>query len=287
MTTVWAGLTLGSVFAIVALGYNVVFVGAGMFNFAHAQFVMFGTFLAYWGLVTLKWPVALVIAIAGLIVASLGIAEERVAIRLLRPHDLTGQLVTTVGAGVLLDGVATLIWGSDPLPVPFLGSSRPLTLLGGRVLPDGIALLIVAVGLAVILHLVAHRTKIGIAALGATEDREAATLRGVNIRMLSIGAFALSGLIAGLVGVVIGPQTYAYVSVDLVLALNGFVALAIGGFGSQLGVLLGGLIIGVVEEQTARYAGPNYQDLIVFGLLLVVLIIRPTGLFGARAGRMV
>jgi branched-chain amino acid transport system permease protein len=220
-------------------------------------------------------------------VASLGAIEERVAIRLLRPNDLTGQLITTIGAGVLLDGIATLIWGSNPLQVPFIGSSRPLTLLGGRVLPDGVTLVVVAVGLALLLHLIAHRTKIGLAALAATEDREAATLKGVNIRLLSIGAFTFAGLIAGLVGVVVGPQTYAYVSVDLVLALNGFVALAIGGFGSQLGVLLGGLIVGVVEELCARWVGPNYQDLIVFALLLTVLMIRPTGLFGTRAERVV
>src|SRR6185369_9838602 len=128
--------------------------------------------------------------------------------------------------------------------------------------------------------LIGRRTMLGLALLAVVEDREAAQLRGVNVRRMALGAFAFSGLLAGLLGPLIGPKTFAVATLGSALALKGFVALAIGGFGSVPGGLVGGFAVGLVEASAGRWLGSAYADLSVFAMLLLVLLVRPTGLFG-------
>jgi branched-chain amino acid transport system permease protein len=285
MTLVWGGLSLGAVYAIIAIGYNIVFTASGVFNFAHAQLVMVGTFIAYWGLAVVELPVVVVIVLDGLIVGVLAVAEERIAIRPIKGTE--GQLVTTVGVATLLNGATQLIWGGQPLTVPFLNSTDVWTVLGGRVLPVEILLIGIAVVLTGILITYSRTSMIGLATLAMAENREAASLRGVNVRALALGAFALSGVLAGALGPVVGGKTFAVATLASALALKGFVALALGGFGSLAGGLIGGLSIGMIEVYTARYLGSAYTNLIVFGVLLLVLMAKPTGLFGQMRERMV
>lgn len=285
MTLVWAGLSLGAVYAIIAIGYNIVFTASGVFNFAHAQLLMVGTFVAYWGLAEAKLPLALVFLIGALAVGALAVLEERIAIRPIKGTE--GQLVTTVGVATLLGGASELIWGGQPLTVPFMSDSNIATVLGGRVLPVELLLIAVAVVLAILLILYGRTTLIGLATLAMAEDREAASLRGVNVRALALGAFAVSGMLAGVLGPMVGAKTFAVATLGSALALKGFVALALGGFGSIIGGLIGGLTIGMTEQYTARYLGSSYSNLIVFAVLLLVLMVRPTGLFGTVRERTV
>lgn len=285
MTLVWAGLSLGAVYALIAIGYNIVFTASGVFNFAHAQLLMVGTFVAYWGLAQLKWPVVLVFVLDAVVVGALALAEERIAIRPIRGTE--GQLVTTVGVATLLSGASTLIWGGQPLSVPFLSGSDVWTVLGGRVLPVEVLLIVVALGLTGLLIAYGRGSVIGLATLAMAEDREAAALRGVNVRAVALGAFALSGVLAGVLGPMVGAKTFAVATLGSALALKGFVALALGGFGSLPGGLIGGLAIGMIEEYSARYLGSSYSNLIVLGVLLLVLMTRPTGLFGKVRERVV
>jgi branched-chain amino acid transport system permease protein len=285
VTLIWGGLSLGAVYALVAVGYNIVFTASGTFNFAHAQLLMLGTFVAYWGLAVLKWPAVPVFLLAGLVVAVLAIAEERFAIRTVRGTE--AQLVTTVGVATLLNGGTQLIWGSQPLTVPFLDSNHVLTVFGGRVLPVELVLIGVAVLLTLGLVYYSRHSMIGLATLAMAEDREAAMLRGVNVRMLALGAFGLSGLLAGAVGPIVGPKTFAVATLGSALALKGFVALALGGFGSLPGGLIGGLAIGLIEQLSARYLGSTYVNIVIFGVLLLILLCRPAGLFGRSRERTV
>ena len=285
MTLVWGGLSLGAVYAIIAIGYNIVFIASGVFNFAHAQLLMVGTFIAYWGLAVVHLQVVLVFVVGGLIVGALAFGEERVAIRGIRGTE--GQLVTTVGVATLLNGATQLIWGGQAFTVPFLNGNTVWTVLGGRVQPIQIVLIAVAVLLTVALLLYARHSMIGLAMLTMAEDREAASLRGVNVRAVALGAFIASGVMAGALGPVVGPETFAVATLGSALALKGFVALALGGFGSLTGGLIGGVLIGLVEEYTTRYLGSSYVNMIVLGVLLVVLMTRPTGLFGKVRERMV
>ncbi|MFE3291921.1 branched-chain amino acid ABC transporter permease [Rhodococcus sp. NPDC059234] len=285
MTILWSGLALGAVYTLVAIGYNIVFVSSNTFNFAQAQLMMVGTFVAYTGLVTLKLPVLVVAVMATVTVMILAGLEEVIAVRPVKDHQ--NQLVTTLGVATLISGATQLIWGSEPLTVPFFGSNEPITLLGGRTYPVEIALLVVAVVLVVVLGQFSKRTVTGLALLGISEDREAAMLRGVNVRALALGAFAASGALAGFLGLFVGPKTFAVATLGSALAIKGFVALAIGGFGSLPGALVGGLTVGLVESYAALELGSAYSNIAVFVVLIVILMVRPAGLFGRVRERVV
>jgi len=287
MTTVWTGLAIGAIYAMVAIGYDIVYIASGHFNFAHAQFVTVGAFGAFVVLVQHSWAwifVLPVVLAAGLIC---GVVEERVAIRPLRGRPESTQLVTTLAFSVIISGTAAVWFGTDPRRVPFVGRTRSLSILGGLIEPVELVLIIAAVVLTIAMELLARRTLWGLAALAVAEDRPAAQLRGVNVGALSIGAFALAGMIGALVGPLAGPKTYAVFDLGNVLAVKGFLALAIGGFGSLTGSLIGGLTAGLVEAFASRQMGPAQSDLVVFGVLLVILLVRPRGLFGTRAERAV
>lgn len=287
MTTVWSGLSVGSIYVLVAVAYNIVFLSTGVFNFAQAQFLMLGTFVAYTVAVKLHLNPLLAIPIGAVIGAAICVAEERIAIRPLQGRGAHGELVTTLGVAVLLDGVAVLIWGSDPLPVPFFASNEPMSFLTGRVVPAELYLIVIGCGVAIGAQLLTSRTLFGLYSLAAAEDRVAAALRGIDVRLLALASFALAGGFCVALGMFLAPKTYASFDLGDNLAIKGFVALAIGGYGSQKGALIGGLAVGMLEATSARYLGASFQTLTVFILLLAVLMLRPTGLFGERAQRTV
>jgi branched-chain amino acid transport system permease protein len=285
MTLLWSGLASGAVYALVAIGYNIVFISSQTFNFAQAQLVMVGAFVAYYGLVTLHLPAAVVALMAAASVLALAGLEERLAVRPVA--DPEAQLVTTLGVATLLNGGTQLIWGSQARSVPFFGPNGIVSILGGRVYPVEIALVAAAVLLVVVFWYLSRRLMIGLALLAMAANREAAMLRGVNVRRLALGAFALSGAVAGLIGMLAGPYTFADATLGSSLALYGFVALAIGGFGSMGGGLVGGAVVGITGALASRYLGAEYSDLCVFAVLLIVLFARPAGLFVRARERVV
>jgi branched-chain amino acid transport system permease protein len=285
LTLIWSGLALGAVYALVAIGYNMVFIASNTFNFAQAQLMMVGTFVVYTGLVTLDLPVLLVALLAAVVVLVLAAVEERIAVRPVKNQET--QLVTTLGFATLLNGATQLIWGGQPLTVPFFGPDDVLSLAGGRVYPVEIALLLVMVVLLVLLSWVSRYLMVGLALVGMSEDREAAALRGINVRRLAFLTFAATGLLAGVLGLFVGPKTFAVATLGASLALKGFVALAIGGFGSLPGAVIGGLTVGLAEQLAARYLGSEFSNLAVFAILVLVLMIRPAGLFGRVKERVV
>jgi len=290
LTLTFAGLGTGAIYGLIAIQYNLVMTAAGIFNFAQAQLVAMGTFMVVFLGTTLHLPVGLVIVGSAAICALLAAVEEIVAVRPLRRGRSTtahGELVTTLGVAILLDGVAFAIWGSNPRRVPFPGPTHVLTIFGGRIVP--VQLFIVGATIAVVVGLrwIFHFTKTGLAWRATAEDRQAAQLRGINVARLDMAAFAGAGALAGASAILIGPQTFAVYNAGDSFALLGFLALAIGGYGSFAGAFLGGLMIGLVEAFTERYLGVNYDLPVLFGLLLLILLTRPTGLFGRAVARVV
>lgn len=287
MTVIWSGLALGAIYTIIALQYNIVFVASGVFNFAQAQIAVTGTFFVYFLATTAHIPVVGVVILSALGCAVLAVIEEFFAVRPLQGRGSHGELVTTLGAAVVLEGAALVLWGPNPEAVHFPGSSTPVTVLGGRVLPDQLALIVLSIVIALGLRAAMRRTMIGIAALATAENRSAAMLRGVNTRVLSVLFFACAGALAGATAIVVGPQTFAVYDGGNSLVLLAFLALAIGGFGSQIGALVGGLAAGLIQALSLRYLGTNYATLVLFGVLVGVLLLRPRGLFGATTVRTV
>jgi branched-chain amino acid transport system permease protein len=285
MTILWSGLALGAVYALVAIGYNIVFLSQKTFNFAQAALMMMGAFLAYLGIAVLALPWWFVAIVAGVIVGAIAALEERIAIRPVK--DSHNLLVTTLGASFIIEGVAQVIWGGEPRRVPFFLGDGVLDIAGGRVYPVELALIVLVILLVVGLQQYSKRSLIGIALLGMSENREAAQLRGVNVRRLALVAFVFTGVLAGMLGVFVGPKTFAVATLGASLAIKGFVVLAIGGFGSIGGTLVGGLIVGLTEAFASRYIGADFANLSVFVILIVILMVKPTGLFTRRKERVV
>lgn len=285
MTIIWSGLALGAVYALVAIGYNIVFLSQKTFNFAQAALMMLGAFLAYLGIAVMGLPWWLVAIGAAVIVGGIAALEERIAIRPVK--DMHNLLVTTLGASIIMEGVAQVIWGGEPRRVPFFLGDQVLTVAGGRMYPVEIALVVLVVLIVVGLTQYAKRSMNGLALLGMSEDREAAQLRGVNVRRFALIAFVFTGVLAGLLGVFVGPKTYAVATLGASLALKGFVVLAIGGFGSLWGTLAGGVIVGLTEALASRYIGSDFANLSVFLILILILMVKPTGLFTRRRERAV
>ena len=287
MTILWAGLSVGAIYTLVALGYNIPLAQTGVFNFAQGQIVVFGTFFAWFIMGDRGWPwwaaIAGGAAAGGLIAA----VEELVAIRPVIAKGSHAVLVTTVGASVVIEGVLLATWGSTTRSVNFFAGNNAFSLLGGRLLPVDLWLIIAAVIFSFALHAVSRYTLWGLIGRATTDDMAAAIVRGVNVGRLRVGAFILAGALGGAVGPLIGPVAGIDVTTGITLTIFGFVALALGGFGSFPGCLVGGMAIGLVDSYASRYFGVAYPPLIMFGLLILLLLLKPTGLFGQRGLRVV
>lgn len=288
MTIAWSGLSVGAIYALVAIGYNVPLAQTGIFNFAQGQIVVFGVFLSWFlmGSHGLPWWIAVLSgAVAG---ALIGAVEELVAIRPLGERKGGhGALVTTVGASVVIQGLLLATWGQTTKSVNFFAGNTPFSLLGGRLDPVDLWLIGLAVVIALAMHVVSRRTFWGLMGRAATDDADAARARGVNVSLLRTGAFVIAGALGGALGPFIAPKTGVDVSIGISLTIFSFVALALGGFGSYIGCLLGGLFVGLVQSYASRYFGVAYPPVILFAVLLIILLLKPTGLFGQRGLRAV
>lgn len=287
MVELLVGLSIGSLYALVALGYNMTYLASGVVNFAHANLMVAGMFVAYWAYSSGGLPLPVVILAAMLLAGLVGLAEERFAIRPLRGTSGSAELVTMIGVATVVTGLIQLRYGSEAARVPFFGSSDVVKV--GDVTFQTVDLVIVALalGLALILELVTRYTRVGLISLAQTDDREAAQLRGINVNGLSTWGFVAAAMVAGLLGPLIVSKTFAASSLSLLLAVKGFVVLVVGGIGSHRGVLLAGFGIGLIEVFGARYIGPFYRDIVVFAVFALVLLLFPRGIGGARKARTV
>jgi branched-chain amino acid transport system permease protein len=288
--TIWGGIVLGAVYALVATGFTLTSVPTGVFNFAQGAIVVGGSFLAYQWVAVLKWPFVVGLVLSAILGVVAGLLCELLAVRPLfwgRGALASATIVTLVGMSTIYTGLFGIKWGYQPLSVPFPGSSKALTVAGLAISSAQITL----VGLAIIAPLIFHfwftKTRRGQACLAAAEDRKAATLRGINVDLMSLTAFAVAGAFGAVAGEVTGPITYAIPTLGASLALGGFVALALGGQSSFLGGLVSGLLVGLASSFATRYLGGNWGDIGVLALLIITLAVRPRGLGGAAEVRSV
>jgi branched-chain amino acid transport system permease protein len=289
-STIWSGLTLGAVYVLVALGFTLSLLPSGVFNFAQGAIVGAGTYLTYQWLHS-GMPLLPAIMLNLVIGVALGVLCELIAIRPLRWGRAVSrqqtELVTTVGVSTIIGGAAILIWGVNALLVPFRGPSNIVHFVGIVATPVSIILIAASIVAGIALHLLFRHTRWGQACLAVAEDRSAAALRGIRVNFLSLAAFGGAGALGTVAGVLVGPITYATPDVATSLALGGFVALALGGNGTFLGAIPGGLIVGLCSAFATRYLGASYANLAVLALMLIVLTARPSGIGGQAAGRLV
>lgn len=284
ISAILAGLSIGAIYTVIAIGYNITLTSSGVLNFAFANTLVLGGFIAISG-TEAGLALPLTILICAVACALVSVVVERAAIRFM-PLGSHAELITTLGAATVITAMTAIVWGPDPLRLA-LFAQQPLDILGGRVLPINLVLIAVPIVFGLALHLLMHRTRFGLTSRAQAFDREATMIRGVDVRWLSIGAFAIAGLFAGLVGPFVLMSTSASPYMGLELALKGFVVLALGGLGSQLGAVVAGFIVGLVEALVNYFVGSFYGDYAVFVVFVLVLLFRSHGLFGNRNLRLV
>lgn len=287
ITALLVGVAIGCMYALVALGYNLIYNATAVFNFAQGDLVALGGLLTYSFLVSRHWSALAAVVPVVLVVGAVGLVQERVSIAPIvrRGEESMGWVITTLGASVVLENIYQLAWGSQSRPVPDLIKGGPLMIWHSPLTYANIVVIVVAIGCAGGLEIWSRTTLVGRAWLATAEDRDAAIARGIDVRRIGAASFVVAGMVSGLAGFATVPNTSAVFDIGGSLALQGFVAIAIGGFGNQLGALIGGIVLGIVQSESLVFIDPNYRDIISLGLLLVVLLVRPTGLFGHRRER--
>ena len=280
---IMSGLTLGAVYAIVALGFTIIFSVTGIINFAQGEFVMLGGMLSYWLLRVVGLPLPYACLLAVMAVALVGVVLERLAIKPARSAPLVSLIIITIGASILIRGVAGQVWGKDAVALPAFSGEAPIVLLGASVAPQSLWVLAAGAAAMVGLHLLLSYTMLGKALRACAVNRQAASIVGIDPQAMSLFSFAVSAGLGALGGVMVSPLTMVSYDSGAMLGLKGFAAAAVGGFGSQLGAVGGGLALGVLEALGAGYISSNYKDAIALLVLFVVLFIRARGMSGERA----
>jgi len=288
LTALFAGLAVGSVYGLIALSYTVVFNSTAIFNVAQGDLMMAGVLVAYFCLD--RWHLAQILTLLIIIsvVVSLSLVEERVAVRpfVKRPVVGLGWFIATLAFSLILETIASIIYGQNPVvPIPSALGSGSLRVAGVHVANKFILAFVTMIVILVALEVFYKRTWLGTAMRGVAEDREVAALRGIDALRISRLAFIIAGLVTGLAAFVVAPIVSADVTVGLTYGLKGFIALAVGGFGSLRGCVIGGLLLGVAEQMFDLYVSSNYEILAALILVLLVLAVRPSGLFGRTAVR--
>jgi branched-chain amino acid transport system permease protein len=275
------GLTAGAIYALVALGYSIIYNASRAINFAQGEFVMIGGMCAV-TLVDAGTPLALALPLAVLAAVVVGLVLEKVAIEPARKADTVTLIIITIGAALLLRGLAQLVWDKRVHALPAFTGDQPLHLLGATVLPQSLWVLGGA-GVAVVgLSWFFGRTLFGKAMLATSYNPLAAQLVGISTRRVLFVSFGLASALGALAGVLTAPITFTSYDTGIMLGLKGFAAAMLGGLGSFGGAVLGGLVLGLAEALGAGFVSSAYKDAIAFVVILAVLFFMPGGLLGAR-----
>jgi branched-chain amino acid transport system permease protein len=283
-----SGLGLGSMYGLLALGFHVTHAVSNTVNFAQGSTMMLGAVLCFTFWVTLGWPIPVAIALALLACAAWGVFVERVAVRPFVRRGSNSWLMATVALGIVLDNLVLFSFGKDPrgMPSGFL-TTNSITLAGIRIQLLQIMIPVVGLGLALALHLFFRNSRSGKALLAVVQNADAARLMGVDTgRMISF-AFALSGLLAGVAGILVAPLFTISSTMGTLFGIKAFAVAILGGIGNAWGVVLAGLIYGLAEALITALAGSTYTQIVTFGLVIVALVVRPSGLFGRAEARKV
>ncbi len=284
-------LGIGALYGLVGISFNLIFAPAGTFNFAQGQIVMLGGLLALSFYQQNGWPVLLALVAVVAIGAAVALAEERIAVwpALRRDPRGIGWVLSTLAVFTIIQNLAILQWGTTPQNVksfPGLSVSRH-ALFGLQIAPYHLGVLLIAIAVTVGLYLFTRRSAIGRATAAVAQDRDAAALRGVNVRLVISLGFVMGGALACLTGMLAAPLTLATVNVGLTFTFRGFTAAALGGMGDNAGALAAGLALGLIEQLTLRYWQGGYVNLVILLTLLCLLLVRPEGLFGQAVPRRV
>ncbi len=278
------GISLGSVYAIIALGYSMVYGIAKMLNFAHGDIIMIGAYIVYCVMVYLTMPPLIAVLCAVVVCTILGIVIERLAYKPLRQSASLAVLITAIGVSYFLQNAAMLIWGSNPKVFSSVFALGSLRLLNGELVISSETLLTIGANIVIMvaLTLFTGKTKMGKAMRAVSEDKGAAELMGINVNRTISMTFAIGSALAAIAGALLCSTTNPNLvpTTGSMPGIKAFTAAVFGGIGSIPGALIGGLLLGVIEILGKAYISTELSDALVFAVLIIVLLFKPAGLLG-------
>ena len=282
-----SGLAIGCIYSLASLGFVITFKSVGILNFAYGEMLTLAAFLAATFVVSAKVPLVLGGVLVLIAMMGVGVAFAYAVYRPLRNKPVRTVVIATIGVSIALQALMLLIWGPYPKSVPALGSSSPIHLLGVSILPHNLYIFAITIVAVVLLYLLYGKTSIGWKMQAVAQDAEAARLMGINVNYVIVFTWVLSALFGGLAGFLMAPLFFVTTTVGFAVMLKAFAACIIGGFGSLEGAIIGGLFVGVAESLLAGYVSSAYKDVLTFGLLIIILLVMPQGLFGEKIGEKV
>jgi len=281
-----SGLTVGAIYALVALGFSIIYNASQVINFAQGEFVMIGGMTTV-SLIATGLPLPLAALLAIVVTTLVGLALEKFAVERARGASVVTLIIITIGASILLRGVAGVVWDKNLHALSAFSGERPIAIGGATLLPQSLWVVGVALVVVAALWWFFNRTLHGKAILATSHNRLAAQLVGISVRSVLLVSFGLSAALGALAGILIAPITFTAWDVGVMLGLKGFAAAILGGLGSGPGAVLGGLLLGLIEALSAGYVSSAYKDVIAFAIILVVLVLLPSGLLGRRSAERV
>lgn len=278
----FSGITLGAIYALVALGFTLIYNASHVINFAQGEFLMIG---GMGTVVLMDAGAPIYLAIPGAIVMAgiAGVLLHKLAIAPAKNADVVTLIIITIGASIFLRGLAQIFWGKDYHALPAFSDTESLSVGGAVLLTQSLWILAIATLLVVALGLFFTRTALGKALLATSMNKDAASMVGIKTGAILTLAFGIAAVLGAVAGVIVAPITFTAYDIGIMLGLKGFIAAAIGGLGSSTGAILGGLLLGLAEAYTAGYISSDYKDAVPFVLILVILFFLPNGLLGSRA----
>lgn len=278
----FSGLTVGAVYALVALGFTLIYNASDVVNFAQGEFVMLGGMVTvFLHLAGLPLPMAAALAILSTVLVGLGLYVF--AIDPARGSSAVTVIIITIGASIFLRGVAQVIFDKRFHALPHWFGSEPIRFGGAAILPQSLIVLAGAAIIVALIFVIIDRTILGRAILATAANRIAARLVGIPVRRIVALSFALSAAIGAIAGILVTPITLTSYDVGTLLALKGFAAAMLGGMGSAVGAVVGGVLLGLAESFGAGLISSKYKDAIAFLIILATLFVRPQGLFGKKS----
>jgi branched-chain amino acid transport system permease protein len=283
-----SGLGLGSMYGLLALGFHTTHAVSHTVNFAQGSTMMLGAVICFAFWVTLGFPLVTAIALALAACAIWGMIVERVAVRPFVERGSSSWLIATVALGIVIDNIVLFTFGKDPRGMPpGVLTTGAITIADVRIQYLQALIPIVGIALAVALHLFFRNARFGKALLAVVQNKDAARLMGINVERVIVAAFALSGLLAGIAGILVAPLFTISSTMGTLFGIKAFAVAILGGLGNAWGVVLAGLFYGVAEALIIAVLGSTYSQIVTFTLVIVALALRPHGLFGTAEAKKV
>jgi len=274
-------VSIGCVYGLIALGFVLIFKATEVINFAQGEMIMIGAFIAYTLITMFKIPFGLTFLLTPVICAVFGIFLERVLMRPLIGEPIVSIIIVTIGLSITLRAFAGMIWSYDTLAYPQIFSEEPIKIGGVFLAPVDLWVILVTVFLVILLFLFFKFTTLGISLQASAQNPLASLLMGISVKKVYRLTWAISGLIGAVAGIIITPITFLSVNMGY-LGLKAFPAAVIGGFDSIPGAIIGGIIIGISENLAGLYLPIWFKDIFAFVIMIIVLMIRPEGIFGTH-----